>query len=462
MRHHLSYGVIVIGLLTGWNTATLCADEPLAEIKPKIDALVAPLIDNRAVVGLVIGIRRGDEELFLSYGKIEPGKDAAPTPETIYEIGSITKAFTGVLLADESLRNGLDLNTAVVDALPAGAAKPEKPAEKPITLAHLATHTSGLPRLPDDLKAKDVTNPYADFTAADAYAFFANHEPKREPGEYEYSNYGMGLLGQLLADRAGKSYDELVQERICEPLSMTEIRQHITPEMKSRLAPPHNGDLQRGKNWDFQAFVGAGGLLSNARDMLKFAAAMMADDDREVTKAFKLAGERREKFSDGLGIGLGWHFARDGSTRWHNGQTGGYSSYAASMPKQQVAVAVLCNTATDLTTILGEKIAQTAAGMNVDPPNVREVVAVPVETLKKYVGSYSLNFFMKFTVTLEGDHLKVKLTGQDAYPVYASSPTEFFYRIVDAQITFMLDDDGNVTKLILHQNGADQEAPRQK
>jgi serine-type D-Ala-D-Ala carboxypeptidase/endopeptidase len=462
MRYILSFGAIVIGLITGWSADALRADEPLGDIKPKIDTLVAPLIDNKAVVGLVIGIRRGDEELFLSYGKIEPGKDGVPTPETIYEIGSVTKAFTGVLLADESLRNGLDLNATVVDTLPAGSPKPEKPAEKPITLAHLATHTSGLPRLPDDLKAKDITNPYADFTAADSYAFFASHKPKRDPGEYEYSNYAMGLLGQLLADRAGKTYDELVQERICEPLGMTETRQTLTPDMKARLAPPHNGDLQRGKNWDFQAHVGAGGLLSNGRDMLKFAAAMMADDDREVTKAFQLAGERREKFSDGLGIGLGWHFARDGSTRWHNGQTGGYSSYVACLPQQQVAVAVLCNTATDLTTILGEKVAQTAIGMDVDPPKVREVVDVPVETLKKYVGSYSLNFFMKFTVTLEKDHLKVKLTGQDAYPVYASSPTEFFYRIVDARITFVLDDNGEVTKLILHQNGVDQEAPRRK
>lgn len=456
------FRAIVIAFVTVWSAASLHAAEPLADIKPKIDALVAPLIDNKAVVGLVIGIRRGDEELFLSYGAIEPGKDAPPTPETIYEIGSITKAFTGVLLADESLRNGLDLNTPVVDALPAGAPKPDNPAEKPIALAHLATHTSGLPRLPDDLKAKDVTNPYADFTADDAYAFFAAHQPKRAPGEYEYSNYGMGLLGQLLADRTGKPYDELVQERICEPLGMSETRQTLTPAMEARLAPPHNSDLQRGKNWDFNALVGAGGLRSNTRDMLKFAAAMLADDDREVTKAFQLAGEPREKIPNGLGIGLAWHLARDGSTRWHNGQTGGYSSYVACRPQQQIAVAVLCNTATDLTTILGEKVAQTALGMEVDPPQVREVVDVPVETLQKYVGSYSLNFFMKFTVTLDGDRLNVKLTGQDAFPIYPSSPTEFFYRIVDAQISFVLDDDGNVTKLILHQNGADQEAPRQK
>ena len=462
MQRLSSYRIFAISLLSVCCAAALHAAEPLANIKPKIDALVAPLIDNKAVVGLTVGIRRGDEELFLSYGTIEPGKDTAPTPETVYEIGSITKAFTGVLLADESLRNGLDLNTTVVDALPAGAPKPEKPAEKPITLAHLATHTSGLPRLPDDLKAKDVTNPYADFTAEDAYAFFATHKPKREPGKYEYSNYAMGLLGQILADRAGKSYDDLVQERICEPLGMSETRQTLTPEMLTRLAPPHSADLQRGKNWDFGALVGAGGLRSNTRDMLKFAAAMLADDDREVTKAFQLAGEPREKILNGLGIGLAWHLARDGSTRWHNGQTGGYSSYVASLPQQQVAVAVLCNTATDLTTILGEKVAQTALGMTVDPPKVREVVEVPVETLEKYVGSYSLNFFMKFTVTLDGDRLNVKLTGQDAFPIYPSSPTEFFYRIVDARITFALDDKGEVTKLILHQNGVDQEAPRQK
>jgi serine-type D-Ala-D-Ala carboxypeptidase/endopeptidase len=431
-------------------------------LKPKIDALVASLIDNKAVVGLVIGIRRGDEELFLSYGKIELGNEAAPTPETIYEIGSVTKAFTGVLLADASLQNGLDLNATVADSLPNGAPRPKKPEKEPITLAHLATHMSGLPRLPDDLKAKDPTNPYADFTAKHAYAFFAKHKPKRKPGEYEYSNYAMGLLGQLLADRVGKSYEELVVERICEPLGMTQTRQQLTPEMQANLAPPHDGDLQRGKNWDFQAVAGAGALRSNARDVLKFAAAMMADDDRDITKAFKLAGEPREKIPSGLGMGLGWHLANDGSTRWHNGQTGGYSSYVACLPKQKVAVAVLCNTATDLTTILGEKIAQTAVGMDVDPPKVREVVEAPIETLKKYVGSYALNLIFKFTVTLEGDQLKVKLTGQDAYPVYPSSPTEFFYRIVDARITFVLDDQGEPTKLILHQNGLNQEATRQK
>jgi D-alanyl-D-alanine-carboxypeptidase/D-alanyl-D-alanine-endopeptidase len=455
--------IVAIGISTGWHVTSLRADEPLADLKPKIDALVAPLIDNKVAVGLVVGIRRGNEELFLSYGKVELGKDAVPTPETIYEIGSITKAFTGVLLADESLRGGLDLNATVAESLPKEAPQPAKPAEKPITLAHLATHTSGLPRLPDNFKPKDVTNPYADYTAADAYDFFTNFLPKREPGTYEYSNYAMGLLGQLLADRAGKTYEELVIERICDPLGMPDTRQHLTPEQKQQLAPPHDGDLQRGTNWDFDALVGAGGLRSNARDMLKFASATLADDDRDVTKAFKLAGEPREELPGGLGIGLAWHLARDGITRLHDGQTGGYSSFAACIPEKKLAVVVLGNTAVhQFTSQVGEKTAQLALGMNVEPINVRKVVEVPLETLEKYVGTYSLNLLMKFTVTLDGEQLKVKLTGQDAYPVYPSSPTEFFYCIVDARITFVVDDEGKVTKLILHQNGVDQEAPRQE
>jgi serine-type D-Ala-D-Ala carboxypeptidase/endopeptidase len=439
------------------------AAESLTELTPKIDALAAPLIENDAIVGMVVGIRRGDEELFLSYGRVEKGKEGAPTPETVYEIGSITKTFTGVLLADASLRNGLDLDAAVAESLPPDAPRPNQPTEKPITLAHLATHTSGLPRLPDDLQAEDPRNPYADFTAADAYEFFAEHKPRREPGKYEYSNYAMGLLGQILADRAGKSYEELVIERICKPLGMENTRQHPTPEMKAKLAPPYNGDLQPEKNWEFQALVGAGGLLSNARDMLNFAAAMLADDDRDVTQAFKLAGKSRGKLADGRHMGLAWHFAGDGVTRLHDGQTGGYSSFVAVIPKFDLAVVVLSNTAShQFTSQFGEKVAQTALGMNVDPPEVRKVADVPVETLKKYVGTYSLNPLLKFTVTLQGDQLMVKLTGQEAFPVYPESPTKFYYRIVDAQITFVADDDGKPAKLILHQNGVDQEATRRK
>lgn len=458
-RHAPRALLLVIALLIAGYAPPTRAAEPLAKLKPKIDALVAPLLDNQAIVGLVVGIRRGDEELFLPYGKIEVGQEAPPTPETVYEIGSISKAFTGVLLADASLRNQLNLDATVAESLPPGAPQPAA-SEHPITLSNLSTHTSGLPRLPYNLKATDPANPYANFTAADAYDFFAKFKPSRKPGKYEYSNFAVGLLGQLLADRAGKSYEELMLERICEPLGMAETRITLTPPLTARLAPPYNADLQRVKNWDFQAFAGAGGIRSTPRDMLKFAAAMLANDDREVTQAFHLSGESRETIPGDQSIGLGWHIARDQDTRWHNGQTGGYSSYAASLPKHDVAVALLCNTSTDLTTILGERIAQTALGMDVPPPDVRKVVDVPLETLKKYVGVYSLNFFFAITITLEEGRLMARVTLQDAAPIYPSSETEFFYRIVDAQIKFVTDDKGEVTKLILHQNGVDHEAPR--
>ena len=454
--------ILLAGLWAGVGAAASHAAETLAELQPQIDALVAPVIENRGVVGFAIGIRRGDEELFLNYGKVDLEKEEAPTSDTVYEIGSITKAFTGALLADASLQTGLDLDATVAKTLPAGGPQPAE-SEHPITLAQLATHTSGLPRLPDDLKAKDERNPYVDFTADDAYAFFAAHKPMRKPGDYEYSNYGMGLLGQLLADRAGKDYEALVIERICEPLSMHDTRQRLTPEMAARLAPPHNGDLARDSNWDFQALVGAGGLRSTARDMLKFASTMFADDDSEVTKAFQLAGEPRAKLPEGRKIGLAWHFARDGITRLHDGQTGGYSSFAACIPDKKLAVVVLSNTAKhEFTSAVGEKIAQLALGMKVEPLAMRKVVDVPVETLKRYVGKYPLSLFFILNVTLEGDQLKVQATGQDAFPIYPSSDTEFFYRVVDAQITFVVDDKGEATKLILHHNGKDLEGLKLK
>ncbi|WP_428304598.1 serine hydrolase [Lacipirellula sp.] len=454
--------ILLAGLWAGVGFAASHAAETLAELQPQIEALVAPVIENRGVVGFAIGIRRGDEELFLNYGKVDLEKEGAPTPDTVYEIGSVTKTFTGTLLADASLQTGLDLDATVAKTLPTRAPQPAE-SEQPITLAHLATHTSGLPRLPNDLKPKDQRNPYADFTADDAYAFFAAHKPARKPGEYEYSNYGMGLLGQLLADRAGKDYEALVIERICEPLGMHDTRQRLTPEMTARLAPPYNGDLGRESNWDFQALVGAGGLRSTARDMLKFVAAMYAEDDRDVTKAFQLAGQPRMKLPDGRSIGLAWHFARDGITRLHDGQTAGYSSFVACIPEKKLAVVVLSNTAKhEFTSAVGEKIAQLALGMQVEPLAMRKVVDMPVETLKKYVGKYPLSLLFALNVTLDGEQLKVQATGQDAFPIYPSSETEFFYRVVDAQITFVVDEKGEATKLILHQNGNDIEGLRQK
>ncbi len=426
-----------------------------ADHADQIERLVKPLVDGGAIVGGVIGVIDGDQREVHGYGEVARGDGRTPDGATIYEIGSATKAITGTLLADMVDRGLVKLDQPIAELLPAGVVPPAFAPDQPITLEHLAAHTSGLPRLPDNMAPKDPTNPYADYTADLMCAFLNKHKLRRAPGTYEYSNYGAGLLGALLARRADQSYEELVIERIATPLKMDDTRIKLSPEQTARLAPPHDGALTPNANWDLDALAGAGALRSTADDMLKLLAAAIDEGDSQVSRALRLAGEHRHGKPGEIGVGLGWHLARDGLTRWHNGQTGGYSSFVGYIPERRLAVVVLCNTATDLTTELGEKVLQSVAGMKVDPPGIRQPVAVDPAVLQRYVGKYELAPFFAITVTLEDGQLMAQATGQDKYPVFAESDTKFFYKIVDAQLTFEVDADGKAAKLILHQNGAD-------
>ena len=193
--------------------------------------------------------------------------------DTIFEIGSATKVFTSLLLADMVQRGEVALNDPVAKFLPAGVSVPERNGRQ-ITLVDLATHTSGLPRLPANLNPKDPNNPYADYTPEQLYQFLSSYQLPRDIGaQYEYSNLGGGLLGFALARRAGMSYEALVKSRICDPLGMKDTGITLTPEMKARFAVGHDQGLARVENWDLPTLAGAGALRSTANDLLAFVSA---------------------------------------------------------------------------------------------------------------------------------------------------------------------------------------------
>jgi CubicO group peptidase (beta-lactamase class C family) len=196
---------------------------------------------------------------------------------------------------------------------------------------------------------------------------------------------------------------------------------------------------------------------------LLFAAASLDDSNDEgghVGRAIRLAWEKRHGEPGEIGVGLGWHIARDGVTRWHNGQTGGSSSAMYVYPPRRLAVVVLANTATDTTTLLCERITQSLLGIDAPLIQVRKAVDVDAAVLEKYVGKYALSPLFAITITLEDGRLMAQATGQDKARIFAESPTEFFYKIVDAQISFVAGDDGKVEKLILHQGGRDMPGAR--
>ena len=161
-------------------------------------------------------------------------------------------------------------------------------------------------------------------------------------------------------------------------------------------------------------------------------------------------------------MGLGWHIARDGETRWHNGMTGGYAAWMSVVPDEKVGVVVLSNTATKKINELGEQLTPVACGIEVKAPKTRSTIAVDVETLKSYEGVYPITPAFALTVTVEDGKLMVQATGQQKFEVFAESPTEFFYKVVDAQLTFEPGADGKAKRVTLHQNGRDLPADRQK
>ena len=220
----------------------------------------------------------------LGYGEIHHGAGDKPDGNTVYEIGSITKAFTGTLLGDMVSRGIVKLDAPLQDFMPPDV-KLHLVKDHPIKLVDVASQSSGLPRMPYNFGPKDIKNPYADYTPELMYAFLGKHELRRPPGKYEYSNLGMGLLGHVLATKAGKTYEQLVVERICDPLEMNDTRMKLSDDQKKRFAPPYDAELNDEKNWDFDALAGAGALRSTANDMLKFAAASISDEKSDFVRA---------------------------------------------------------------------------------------------------------------------------------------------------------------------------------
>ncbi|MHC4971867.1 MAG: serine hydrolase domain-containing protein [Planctomycetota bacterium] len=304
------------------------------------------------VVGLSVGVADGDAVVFRGYGRARRDHEAKPNADTVYEIGSVSKVFTGVLLAILIGDGTVRLDQPVQELLPDSVKVPAFDGRR-ITLLDLTTHTAALPRMPTNFAPADLTNPYADYSVERMYAFVSAWKLPYAPGrKYLYSNLGAGFLGHALARRVKKSYEELLVARIAVPLGMKSTRITLTDEMRRRLAAPHDRSLRPAYNWDIPTLAGAGGIRSTARDMLAF---LRANLSPKHALAGPLAMARKVHFTGPPGLGFGWHVGRGGS-RWHNGQTGGYHAFAALDAKRKRAVVILSNTANHVPDDLGRKL----------------------------------------------------------------------------------------------------------
>jgi CubicO group peptidase (beta-lactamase class C family) len=410
-------------------------------------------------VGIVVGLVDDKGARVITFGK--PGKDSKQVLDgnSIFEIGSVTKVFTATLLADMVERGEVSLSDPISKYLPKTLKTPTRDG-KEITLFDLATQTSGLPRLPTNFTPKDPRNPYADYSVDQLYAFLSGYTLTRGIGEkYEYSNLGVGLLGHILALRAGKDYETLVRKRICEPLNMSDTKISLTPEMQARLVTGHNPALIPVNNWDLPTLAGAGALRSTVNDMLKFVAANLGLKKSPLLAAMQRAQQsQRETGQPDLSIGLNWHILRkfDSEIVWHNGGTGGYHSFIGLDKKNRRGVVVLSNSANDIDDIGRHLLVSQYPLAKIEPPKEHKAIQIDPKIFDAYAGEYQLAPGFSLVFTREGDKFFIQPTGQNKTEIFPESETDFFLAGADVQVTFVKDDKGQVTQVILHQNGRNQ------
>jgi len=444
----------------------LLAHAAIAQVAPdaEIKRILADRIDQQhQSVGIVAGVieprgRQAADNVrrIVAHGSLAKDDKRLLNGDTVFEIGSATKVFTSLLLADMVNRGEVALTDPVAKYLPAEVKVPERGGVK-ITLQQLAMHTSALPSLPSNLNPKDANNPYADYTVQQLYEFLSSAELTRDIGSrYEYSNLGAGLLGHALARRAGTDYETLVRKRILDPLGMKSTSITLSKSMKERLATGHDQTLKPVLNWDFPTLAGAGALRSTANDMLTFLAANLSYT--KTALAAPMAAMLVPRHETGMAdteIALGWHISNIGGHEivWHNGGTGGYRSFLGFDPKRRIGVVVLSNTSTNAgVDDIGRHL---LAGAPLrQPPKTRTETKIDPKLFDRYTGRYELAPNAFFTITRDDAHLYAQLTGQPRFEIFSESERDFFYKVVDAQITFV--ENG----LVLHQNGRDVPAKR--
>ena len=313
--------------------------------KDLAEALKSGQLASGTGAGVSIAVVEHGVRRVFSYG--------AAKPDSIFEIGSITKTFTGLILSQLVEQGKVRFDEPVRELLPPGTVA--KPAGDEITLLDLATQHSGLPSMPDNFKPADSANPYADYRAANLYEFVGKHGVAKPaaPG-FVYSNLGFGLLGQALAVRSGVSYPALLKEQVTDPLGLKDTTVSLTPEQQARFIPGHSGDHRPAHAWDLDAMAGAGAIRSTAGDMLTYLEANLHPEALKPAGSSPAAAtlsaaltQQHELRADAFGgsrIALAWLYQSESGNYWHNGATGGYSSYAFFNPKGDYAAVVLLNT----------------------------------------------------------------------------------------------------------------------
>ena len=429
--------------------------DPDGPHRAAIAAAVRPLIDGEITSGIVVGVYDAGKREIYGFGKGPNGKP--PDGTTLFELGSVTKVYTSLLLADAVQRHEVTLDQPVSELLPPGVTVPTRD-HRVITLKALALHTSGLPRVPPSLVATAAAggDPYAHYGEDALYADLVATRLEHAPDEIiVYSNYGTGLLGFALGRKLGGGYAEVLTKRIVGPLGLANTYVRVPPAAQARVAIGTNDDLEPVSRWTFDALAGAGALVSNVRDQLKLVEDELdaASGSKEPLRPAMRLTQEAQLAKDGDNEGLGWQIDAAGRC-WHNGETGGFHAYVGFDPKTRRGVVVLASTSLSLLDRVADDLYRVLAGETVTPQ-----VMPAAEQLAAFAGTYDFTGD-KVKVTADGKRLHVALSGTPPLRAIPVGDRTFWIDKLEALAVFERDAAGKIARVVFVRGDRKVSAPR--
>ncbi len=440
------------------------------DLKTQVDQYFRPLLEWKPKCALVIGVVENGNQHVFSYGQMSHDNPQKPDGDTVFEIGSITKVFTAILLSDMVLKGEVNLEDSIKKYLPDSVTMPNWKA-RDITLHDLVCHISGLPGLPSNMKQEDAVNPFANYSVENLYEFLNQVECKTEPGtKYAYSESGFGLLGHLLERISNSNYETLLASRLTKPLGMKDTVITFNSDIRSRVAQGYERDDTPIKNWDLaEALVGAGAIRSTVNDIMIFLRANMEIDQTSLTPAMKFSHQAHlpKDKQVNQSICLGWHISYGGNYRTpfisKGGETGGYRGFLGFNKEKQIGVVAMINYSVWQMESGVKHLMSVLSGSEayMDMPEKTQKISVAPSILDAYVGQYELPGKVIVLITKFNNRLYVRTAGGEIMPAFPVSETVFFAKRFQAEITFCKNDQGKVTHFLLHQ-GLDHKAMKIK
>jgi len=313
--------------------------------------------------GIVVGVLDSQGKRILAHGSDDSTAGKALDGDTVFDIGSLTKLFTALLITDMAARGEMRLGDSIAKYLPADVHVPDF-GGRTITVQDLATYAPGLPDWPEDMAPLSAEKPFPDYSVMQLYASLSGRKLLLAPGtQYIYSNFGYGLLGVIAARHAGMDFESLVMSRICKPLGMESTRVALTPDLRLHATPGHDQKLARVRNWTLPAtFAAAGAFRSTANDLLRFLEAAMAVKRTSLSAAFaEMLRVQRPADQPNTNAAAGWFVTRShgDSLIWKDGGTLGYASFLGYSTVNHQGAVLLANAITGDLPDLGKHLLNT-------------------------------------------------------------------------------------------------------